>query len=142
MTTRQKNVSDDSYRRIERAWRALGFSSWPEVVITCRNRGLFRVEFAQRRPTDFVKEFAALVRASHLKLAADSQLQLYLGEPSVLAQLLEHERSENPIIFDLSHLGFVDPKEEPNVILSAACRSAGIQTAKRDRPAIFAVELP
>ena len=136
--TLRKDVSDDSFNRIERAWCALGFSGWAEVVATCHNGGVFRVEFAQRRPTDFVKEFAALVRASRLKLAADSQLQLYLGEPSTLAQLLGDARSAAPAIFDLNHLGFVDPKEEPNVVLSAARRSAGIQTEKRGQSSIFA----
>ncbi|WP_345817287.1 response regulator (plasmid) [Paraburkholderia sp. PREW-6R] len=126
-------VSADTLQRVEAACHAAGGGSWAATVEACRSGMLHRVEFAVRRPVDFVKEFAALVRQAGLKLAADSTLELFLGMPAALECLSLPQWSSGVAckIRTLRDLGFVEETDTTMPALSAVPRSAGITHIRR-----------
>ncbi|MFP3801249.1 response regulator [Paraburkholderia sp. SIMBA_027] len=131
-----RGVSVDTIERVNIACSAAGLASWAGVVTACHGGTLHRVEFAARRPVDFVKEFAALVRACELKLGTDSSLELYLGSESVVASLnapgTQCCREHGSSVVTLADLGLVRDEEVALVACSAAPRSAGVTRIKRD----------
>ena len=130
-----QGVSADTLQRVEAACHAAGAGNWAATVEACRNGMLHRVEFAVRRPVDFVKEFAALVRRAGLKLGADNTLDLFLGAPAALECLALPQWSSDDAfkVRTLFDLGFVEEADTTVSALSAAPRSAGITHIRRAR---------
>jgi hypothetical protein len=129
-------VSIDTLVRIEAACVAAGLGAWDNVVMACGRGTLHRVEFAVRRPVDFVKEFALLVRSHGLQLGADNKLELYLGSAEALESLGRHgvAHSALGLIRSLTDVGLVHEDEGAAVPLSAVPRAAGITYIRRERP--------
>lgn len=128
--TFEQGVSLDTLQRVNVACKAAQFESWEFVASMCRDGAVVAVDFSERRPASFVKEFASLIRLSGLKLDADRHLELFLGTQTSLSQL---GACPLPLPLRLSELGHVDQSEAPATHLSAACRSAGISFSRRDR---------
>lgn len=118
--------------RVDKAFAAAGLESWEAGVAACRRGTLLRLEFAERRPVQFVKAFSALVRADGLKMGADAALNLYLGTPSAMARL----SGPLPItdVRDVVGLGAISEEETAALKQSAAQRSAGITHLRRTTP--------
>lgn len=132
-----EGVSADTVLRVDAACREAGLGNWSMAVAECRAHGaLHRVDFATRRPVDFVKEFAALVRAAGLKLGADNSLDLFLGTPEALESLAVTSSSQlcTHAVRTLADLGHVGEHAHSDIALSAAPRSAGITHIRRERP--------
>lgn len=126
------SVTADTLSRVEAGCSAAGIASWQALVAAAQRGTVFNVAFAERRPTEFVREFSALVRASGLKFRADSSLDLFLGAPAFLDRMIEGGRK--PRIVVVTALGEVAEDESESVSLSGVRRSAGISYARRERP--------
>jgi CheY-like chemotaxis protein len=121
----------DALTRVDAACARSGLGSWLDVVEAARGGAVFNIEFAQRRPADFVKGFAALLRAQGLALKADNALELFLGTPVALEETVN--RQPPAATRALSGLGEVEPGEADTVTVSAASRSAGVHYERRER---------
>lgn len=118
--------------RVDDAFAAAGLVSWEGGVAECRRGTLLRLEFAERRPAEFVKAFSALVRAEGLKMGADAGLELYLGTPATLERLIGPLPAE--AVRDVVDLGAIAEVEAGTVRQSGARRSAGVTYERRTRP--------
>jgi CheY-like chemotaxis protein len=102
------------------------------VKSLCESGAIIAINFSERRPEPFVKEFAMLLRASGLKLNADRHLDLFLTADRGLVLLEMPDMDATRL--QLVELGRVGELELQSTPLAAARRSAGITYARRVRP--------
>lgn len=122
-------VSTQTIALIDQACGAAGFATWPDLVTAARGGALFKLTFAERRPANFVKEFAALIKSYGLGLCADNALEVYLGVPAALKPVIDTGKSAPAM--KLHDLGSLQQGQDGAVAVSGACRSAGIKYERR-----------
>ncbi|AJK46872.1 hypothetical protein Bpla01_08550 [Burkholderia plantarii] len=126
------DVSMETVELVDRACRAAGLGAWVDLVIAARGGTLFKLTFAGRRPVDFIKEFAALLRRHGLGLCADSALDVYMGVPDALKPVVATGRGVPAVKLD--DLGKLHEADDRTVAISGASRSAGIRYERRGSP--------
>ncbi|MBI0328468.1 response regulator [Burkholderia plantarii] len=126
-------MSGETVVLVERACDAAGFASWTELVAAARGGAVFKLTFASRRPVNFVKEFATLIRWHGLGLCADTALDVYLGAPNGLRPIVDTGKGV-PTAVMLSELGKLHQAGGDAIAVSGACRSAGIRYERRNAP--------
>ncbi len=126
------SVSVETIGLVGRACARAGFATWDELVAAARTGTLFRIDFASRRPANFVREFAEMIRWSGLALCADNVLEVFLGVPEALAPIIASGRGAPAVM--LGELGHLAAQAGPPVAISGAGRSAGIRYERRAAP--------
>ncbi|MCM2551485.1 response regulator [Burkholderia glumae] len=122
-------MSAPTIELVDQACRAAGFTTWQELVAAAGGGALFKLSFAERRPANFVKEFAALIKWHGLGLCADNALDLYLGMPAILKPVIDTGRSAQAL--RLPELGKLPETQAGLVALSGVRRSAGVKYERR-----------
>lgn len=118
-------VSVDTLTRIEKSCAKAGYGSWPMVLCAARSGVVFGIEFADRRPVHFAREFAALLRDGGLKLCADNRLELYMGTPEALDVIVTTGCSLPTLL--LRDLGEIETQESDKIATAGPRRSAGVR---------------